>query len=119
MVTAIAFEYMVIVGCQIYINRDGQAFLDPLKSALLFEIARDGSLSRAARNLNISYQHAWNLVNEINEAAPEPVVVKQRGGAHGGGTIISGYGERIISEYKAIEGQIGRLIGQINAEINF
>jgi molybdate transport system regulatory protein len=103
---------MIEVGCQIFIRKDGYNFLDPLKS-------KNGSLSCAAKNLKISYQHAWNLINEINQAAPEPLVLKQRGGANGGGAEISGYGKRILSEYSAIEKQINKLINQINNEINF
>jgi molybdate transport system regulatory protein len=110
---------MIEVGCQIFIRKDGYNFLDPLKSKLLLEIGKNGSLSCAAKNLKISYQHAWNLINEINQAAPEPLVLKQRGGANGGGAEISGYGKRILSEYSAIEKQINKLINQINNEINF
>ncbi|MGV8135126.1 MAG: winged helix-turn-helix domain-containing protein [Mangrovibacterium sp.] len=67
----------------------------------------------------MSYQHAWNLINEINKTAPEPLVLKQRGGTNGGGAEISGYGKRILTEYNAIEKQINKLINQINNEINF
>ena len=110
---------MIEVGCQIFIRRDGYSFLDPPKSELLYEIWKNGSLSGAAKSLKMSYQHAWNLINEINKTAPEPLVLKQRGGTNGGGAEISGYGKRILTEYNAIEKQINKLIYQINNEINF
>ena len=50
--------------------------------------------------------------------APEALVIKQRGGAHGGGAVISGYGERILKEYKLIEGQMSKFVSQINVELN-
>jgi molybdate transport system regulatory protein len=45
-------------------------------------------------------------------------VIKQRGGAKGGGAEISSYGERILNEYRQIEMQIKKLVHQINVEIN-
>jgi molybdate transport system regulatory protein len=44
-------------------------------------------LSGAAKKLKISYQHAWNLIDEMNHVAPEPLVTLQRGGTNGGGVL--------------------------------
>ncbi len=110
---------MIEVSCKLFIKKDGAAFLDPLKTDLLREIQKYGSLSRAAKSLKISYQHAWNLIGEINRTAPEPLVFLQRGGANGGGAEISSYGKSILEEYGMIEKLIGRLIRQINHEISF
>ena len=109
---------MIEVSCQISIKQNGVSFLDPAKTELLREISRQGSLSAAARVVNISYQHAWSLIEEMNRVAPEALVIKQRGVAHGGGAVISGYGERILKEYKLIEGQMSKFVSQINVEIN-
>ena len=109
---------MIEVECQIIIRKDGRCFLSPVKSELLLEISRIGSLSGAAKKLKISYQHAWVLIDEMNRTAPEPLVVKQRGGANGGGAEISGYGTRILNDYNSIETQVKKLIRQINVEIN-
>ncbi len=110
---------MIEIGCHIFIKKGGRTFLDPVKTSLLLEISKSGSLSGAARILNISYQHAWILVNEINKAYSEPLVVKKRGGNNGGGTEITANGQRILSEYHSISKQINKLINQINTEINF
>jgi len=92
--------------------------LDPAKTWLLYEIMQNGSLSGAAKKLKISYQHAWNMIDEMNRLAPEPLVIKQRGGANGGSSEISVYGERILQEYRQIETQVKKLVDQINVEIN-
>ena len=92
--------------------------MDPAKTWLLYEIMQNGSLSGAAKKLKISYQHAWNMIDEMNRLAPEPLVIKQRGGANGGSSEISVYGERILQEYRQIETQVKKLVDQINVEIN-
>ena len=49
-------------------KNDATSFLDPLKTQLLQEIMQTGSLSGAAKNLKISYQHAWTMIDEMNLA---------------------------------------------------
>jgi len=110
---------MIEIGCQISIKKDGSCFLDPFKVDLLNEIAECGSLSGAAKKLCISYQHAWTLIEEMNQSAPSPLVSKQRGGSHGGGAIITTYGQQILADYRLIEAKIQKLVSQINVEINY
>jgi len=109
---------MIEVECHILIKKDGVSFLNPLKTQLLKEISKNGSLSGAAKNMEISYQHVWTMVDEMNRIAPSPLFLKQRGGANGGGTAISGYGERILREYLMIQAEIKKVVDQINIEIN-
>ena len=109
---------MVEVGFNIVIKKDGNIFLSAAKTELLSEIVKCGSLIGAAKALKISYQHAWNLIDDMNRVAPEPPIVKQRGGANGGGATISAYGERVLREYILIEAQVANLVKMINVEIN-
>lgn len=109
---------MIEVECHISIHKNGNCFLSPAKTELLHKIIQCGSLSGAAKQLKISYQHAWTLIDEMNRVAPSPLVIKQRGGVNGGGAEISTYGERILNEYKLIQEQVNKLVNQINVEIN-
>jgi molybdate transport system regulatory protein len=109
---------MIEVECHITIKKNGRCFLGAARTELLKEIIESGSLSGAAKKLKISYQHAWNMIDEMNRVALEPLVIKQRGGANGGGAVISVYGERILLEYKQIEAQVKKMVSQINVEIN-
>lgn len=109
---------MIEVDCQVSIKKDGVNFLNPLKTELLNEIRKSGSLNGAAKNTEISYQHVWTMIDEMNRIAPSPLVIKQRGGAKGGGTEISGYGERMLKEYLIIKAEIKKVVAQINVEIN-
>ena len=109
---------MIEVECYISIKKDGVSFLDPVKTGLLNEIIKSGSLSGAAKRMKISYQHAWTMINEMNISAPEPMVIKQRGGTHGGGAATTVYGEKIIREYQMIQAQVKKIVDQINVEIN-
>ena len=109
---------MIEVECHISIKKDGKYFLNPLKTQLLKEIRKSGSLNSAAKNMEISYQHVWTMIDEMNRIAPLPLVLKQRGGANGGGTAVSEYGETMIREYLIIQAEINKVVAQINVEIN-
>ncbi|MFA5327591.1 MAG: winged helix-turn-helix domain-containing protein [Prolixibacteraceae bacterium] len=109
---------MIEVECHISIKKDGVEFLNPLKTELLQEIRKNGSLSGTAKKMEISYQHVWTMIDEMNRISPSPLVLKQRGGTNGGGTEISGYGERMLREYMLIQAEIKKVVDQINVEIN-
>ena len=77
--------------------------IGPGKIALLEAIRATGSISAAARQLDMSYRRAWLLVEEINDALREPAVSAAIGGRQGGGAAVTPVGEEIIALYRAIE----------------
>lgn len=76
-----------------------QLFTDPRRIALLKAIEQTGSLSQAAKQINISYKTAWDAINEINKLAPKPFLTTAIGGKNGGGTKLSAYAVRFIQLY--------------------
>ena len=48
--------------------------IGPGKIALLEAISKTGSISAAARSMNMSYRRAWLLVDELNKLLSEPAV---------------------------------------------
>lgn len=83
--------------------RDAVVAIGPGKVDLLEAIAATGSISAAARTLDMSYRRAWLLIEELNKALASPAVATATGGAHGGGARLTETGERIIQRYRAIE----------------
>jgi len=79
--------------------------IGPGKVRLLEEIGRNGSISAAGRALGMSYRRAWELVEDLNRGLGRPVVETAAGGAGGGGARLTGLGERVIREYRAIEAE--------------
>lgn len=77
--------------------------IGPGKIALLEAIARDGSISGAARSLGMSYRRAWELVSALNETFASPVVAKLAGGSGGGGASLTLLGQELLTGYRAIE----------------
>jgi molybdate transport system regulatory protein len=79
--------------------------IGPGKIALLEAIRAKGSITVAAEHLGMSYRRAWLLIQAINDTLQQPAVAKSRGGADGGGTVLTPIGEEVVKLYRSIEGK--------------
>ena len=77
--------------------------IGPGKVALLEAIAREGSLSVAARTIDMSYRRAWNLLDDLNQSFAEAVVSTATGGVQGGGAQLTDFGRELVKAFRALE----------------
>jgi molybdate transport system regulatory protein len=96
--------------------------IGPGKVRLLEYVAETGSISAAAREMDMSYRRAWLLVDEMNRMFKEPVIAAVTGGAHGGGAQLTELGENVVATYRAVEAdsaqilsrRLGRVLGHVS-----
>ncbi|MCE4546209.1 MULTISPECIES: winged helix-turn-helix domain-containing protein [unclassified Caballeronia] len=79
--------------------------IGPGKVSLLEAVRRHGSISAAARSLDMSYRRAWLLIDELNRALESPATISEQGGQSGGGCVLTPVGERIVQLYREVETQ--------------
>jgi molybdate transport system regulatory protein len=77
--------------------------MGPGKADLLRAIEETGSISAAARRMEMSYRRAWLLVDTMNQAFKSPVVVTLTGGKAGGGAAVTEFGKEVLKRYSAME----------------
>lgn len=77
--------------------------LGPGRADLLEAIAETGSISAAARDMEMSYKRAWSLVHAMNKAFGEPVVQCETGGTRGGGAALTPLGQQVLAAFRAAE----------------
>ncbi|MDH5495454.1 MAG: LysR family transcriptional regulator [Candidatus Bathyarchaeota archaeon] len=70
---------------------------------LLESIKAEGSLSAAAKALDMSYRYAWGLVKDVEERLGTHVVKTRRGGKHGGQTELTEAGLSLVTDYKELK----------------
>jgi molybdate transport system substrate-binding protein len=110
------------VGVRLWIERSGKAILGEGRAELLDAIGRHHSITAAAKIVGISYRKAWNMIQEINAAAGEPLVESAVGGVKGGGAQLTARGQFAISVYQQLHqalhesagGVLRRIVGSDN-----
>ncbi|MFO1173407.1 MAG: winged helix-turn-helix domain-containing protein [Hyphomicrobiaceae bacterium] len=85
------------------IDLDPDGRIGPGKIELLEHIAACGSISAGARQMGMSYKHAWDLIEELNQIFGKPVVSAQTGGKQGGGAQLTSAGLALVRRYRAVE----------------
>jgi molybdate transport system regulatory protein len=91
--------------------------LGPGKADLLEAIAKTGSISQAARLLNMSYRRAWLLVETMNRCFKTPLVEAKTGGKAGGGAEITPLGREALKHYRAMEKAAARAAAEAYAKL--
>lgn len=97
--------------------REGELFFGNAQVRLLKQVAIDGSIHAAAKNLKMSYQHAWHILDKMNLLSPVPIVIRQKGGKDGGGCRISPYGMKLIRTYEKKVEDIVQFLAKSSSEL--
>ena len=77
--------------------------IGPGKADVLQCIDETGSIAQSGRRLGMSYQRVWSLVASMNRDFVDPLVLTQRGGTAGGGTVLTPTGRKVLKLYRAVE----------------
>ncbi len=109
---------MTEVELHIHVNKDGKLLVTPERIRLLRLIEETGSLLTASKQVGISYNKAWKMIDAMNKVTSSPIVSKQRGGSGGGGAIVTDFGRLILEEYTSMEKVVAEFTKKFNAEIN-
>ncbi|WP_445736642.1 winged helix-turn-helix domain-containing protein [Mariniflexile sp.] len=84
------------IKSRIWIEHNNHVLLGEGRVQLLKAIEETGSLSKAAKSLNLSYKKAWGLIDSVNKSAKKPVTINSIGGKGGGGAALTDYGKSLI-----------------------
>jgi len=91
------------IKSRFWIATEEGTFLGDGKVRLLQAIVDTGSISAAARDLEISYRKAWKMIDVMNAQAKSPLVERQSGGKRGGGTVVTPQGTKAIESFMALK----------------
>jgi molybdate transport system regulatory protein len=84
---------------RIWIDGPEGTFFGHGRAVLLERIVEHGSITKAAKSMDMAYRHAWDLVDSMNRQAKEPFVELATGGKGGGGARVTKAGERAIKMF--------------------
>ena len=96
---------------KISINKETEFFNSRLK-LLLFLIADLHSVRQACLHMGLSYQKAWNLINNFEEETQYPIITRQRGGINGGEAYLTEKGQKLMYAFQRYEEEINTFAQQ-------
>ena len=106
------------VNGSIWIECNGERFFGPGPVELLELINETGSINRAAKQMEMSYKKAWEIVSSLNTETRQPFVVTQTGGNSGGGSIITDEAKAVILWYSALRERFSALLKKETENLN-
>ena len=88
---------------RVWVKLDNRLMVDPQTLELLSLMGENQSISRAAKDMSISFRHAWNLIAKLEKQLGTKVLLRYRGGKGGGGLVtLSKKGSEIVREYQRV-----------------
>ncbi len=85
---------------RVWVDGPDGTFIGYGRVVLIERIKEHGSITRAAKSMGMSYRHAWELVDSMNNQSPgKPLVITSTGGKNGGGTVVTEYGKQAIEAF--------------------
>ena len=106
---------MIEVRAKPWLEKDGKFILSAGRAEILRKIRDTGSLSEAAKSMNMSYSHAWSQLREMSEAAGGKLVETSRGGRSGGSTKLTKRGKEILKRFDDEMEKLDRHLARRNA----
>jgi len=73
---------------------------------ILKSIQKAGSINKAARELNMSYRHAWSYIKSAEKRLGKPLVICTKGGVNGGSTTLTPYAKNLLKKFFNLESRV-------------
>ena len=98
-----SYPFSMLIKLKIQLYCGSEIAMGPGKADLLDAIRAHGSISAAARSMEMSYRRAWLLVDCMNRCWLGPLVETSPGISNGGGAKVTPFGEVILAHYRALQ----------------
>jgi molybdate transport system regulatory protein len=85
---------------RVWIDGPEGTFIGFGRVVLLEQIMEHGSITKAAKSMQMAYRHAWDLVDSMNRQAKRPFVELATGGKGGGGARVTEEGVRAVKVFR-------------------
>ncbi|MEN8141616.1 MAG: ModE family transcriptional regulator [Thermodesulfobacteriota bacterium] len=100
---------------RVWLEGDEGTFIGYGRAVLLEKIQATGSIAGAAKEMSMSYRHAWQLVESMNRQAGGPVVRTSRGGKGGGGAELTPTGRELLALFWRVEKKMAQFLARETA----
>ena len=86
---------------KLWLEEDDEKLFGDGPGELLSRVERTGSLSQAAKEMQMSYSQAWHLLKDLEERLGFPLLEGQAGGSGGGGSQLTEKGKLLTEQFQS------------------
>lgn len=104
---------------RVWIDGTDGTFLGFGRVVLLERIMEQGSITKAAKSMQMAYRHAWDLVDSMNKQAKRPFVELATGGKGGGGARVTEEGKRAIKQFRRFHDDLQSFLKREEKKLRF
>jgi molybdate transport repressor ModE-like protein len=90
----------------VFLSIGSRNIIGELEARMLRSIDQTGSLSLAARTLDLSYPFVWNTISRIERAVNQKIVARERGGQKGGRAELTNQGRDLLRAYSELDSRV-------------
>ncbi|MBF0224426.1 MAG: LysR family transcriptional regulator [Desulfobacterales bacterium] len=84
-------------------NNEGDVVFGEGRLLILNAIHKHGSINKAAKELKMSYRAVWDKIKTTEERLEKQLLIRNAGGASGGGSKLTPTALEIIKQFKILE----------------
>jgi molybdate transport system regulatory protein len=87
------------INSKIWLEKDGKPILGAGRLNLLKAVDREGSISKAAKMMNISFRRAWSALESAEKNIGIKLLERRKGGAGGGSSCLTPQAKILIRKF--------------------
>jgi molybdate transport system regulatory protein len=94
-------------------DADGEVIFGFGRVRILEAIERHGSIHAAAKELKMGYRAVWARISATENRLGEKLLVKQVGGASGGGSQLTPLAQALIKNFKKVQASVEKMTDEL------
>ena len=107
------------VRSKIWLEVDGEPVLGQGREDLLLLIRKTGSINAAAKAMGIPYRKAWTHIDAMERRFGFPLVIRRKGGAGGGASVLSPQAAAFLEKFHALKRDFNAMVNRRFIKLRF
>ncbi|MCK4568386.1 MAG: LysR family transcriptional regulator [Candidatus Thorarchaeota archaeon] len=96
---------------KLWFERDGEYIFGPGACAILQAVHEEGTITKGAQKLGMSYRYAWGVIKKIEKKLGIQLVETYKGGTvGGGGAKVTEYGLQLIKAFSKLNSEFEEVL---------
>ncbi|SNZ03997.1 molybdate transport system regulatory protein [Persephonella hydrogeniphila] len=101
---------------KVWLEKDKDIIMGLGRDKLLREIDKQGSISKAAKEVGMSYKKAWSFIKTMEKRLGIKLIETKRGGKGGGGAYLTDDAKRLLKDFEKITDAFERLTRELSKD---